>query len=176
MSTSAIRPFWRRGHASRPGPCIVPPVTPTISIVIAARNEAPALHARLQNLLTADYPADRLQIIVVSDGSTDETADILNRFAGRVDSVLLPPGRQGARSQRGGCVRRDTTSLCSPTRASSLPPMRCAHWWLPLPTPAWAGSRGSSFSTASRAPGTRRLAKAWARTGGTRNGCDATRA
>jgi poly-beta-1,6-N-acetyl-D-glucosamine synthase len=67
-------------------------VTPTISIVIAARNEAPALRARIENLLTVDYPREQVQIIVVSDGSTDETADILKGFAGQVDSVLLPPG------------------------------------------------------------------------------------
>jgi poly-beta-1,6-N-acetyl-D-glucosamine synthase len=85
----AILAAWAR---LAPRPVHRSAVTPTISIVIAARNEAPALHTRLQNLLTADYPADRLQIIVVSDGSTDETADILNGFAGRVDSVLLPPG------------------------------------------------------------------------------------
>src|SRR5262252_8890887 len=42
-----------------------------VSIVIAARNEAARLPARIDNLLGLDYPADKRQIVVVSDGSTD---------------------------------------------------------------------------------------------------------
>ena len=48
-----------------------------LSIVIAARNEAARLPARLDNLLSLDYPSDRRQIIVVSDGSTDATLEVL---------------------------------------------------------------------------------------------------
>jgi len=63
-----------------------------LSIVIAARNEAARLPARLDNLLSLDYPADRRQIIVVSDGSTDATLDVLARYQPLVDVVALPPG------------------------------------------------------------------------------------
>jgi cellulose synthase/poly-beta-1,6-N-acetylglucosamine synthase-like glycosyltransferase len=65
---------------------------PGVSIVIAARNEARRLPARLTNLLALDYPASRRQIIVVSDGSTDDTLDVLARFRGLVEAVALPPG------------------------------------------------------------------------------------
>jgi len=65
---------------------------PSVSIVVAARNEAATLDARIQNLLALDYPAARMQIVVVSDGSTDRTAEILARYADRVDAVLLPSG------------------------------------------------------------------------------------
>ncbi|MEP6915389.1 MAG: glycosyltransferase family 2 protein [Acidobacteriota bacterium] len=47
---------------------------PSVSIVIAARNEAARLPGRISNLLELDYPGRR-EIIVVSDGSTDGTAD-----------------------------------------------------------------------------------------------------
>ena len=47
---------------------------PPVSIVIAVRNEAPRLPGRIENLLALDYPAELLEIIVVSDGSTDATA------------------------------------------------------------------------------------------------------
>jgi cellulose synthase/poly-beta-1,6-N-acetylglucosamine synthase-like glycosyltransferase len=63
-----------------------------VSIVIAARNEAARLPARIDNLLTLDYPAGLRQIIVVSDGSTDETLDVLARYRRLVDVVALPPG------------------------------------------------------------------------------------
>lgn len=46
---------------------------PFISVVLAAHNEQDRIQTRLNNLLSSDYPADRLEIIVVSDGSTDET-------------------------------------------------------------------------------------------------------
>jgi cellulose synthase/poly-beta-1,6-N-acetylglucosamine synthase-like glycosyltransferase len=63
-----------------------------VSIVIAARNEAALLGPRIENLLSLDYPADRRQIIVVSDGSTDGTLDVLSRYPGVVDAVTVPAG------------------------------------------------------------------------------------
>ena len=63
---------------------------PGVSIVVAVRNEAVRLGARLRNLLALDYPAGRRQIIVVSDGSTDATADVVNAFAPGVELVVCP--------------------------------------------------------------------------------------
>jgi poly-beta-1,6-N-acetyl-D-glucosamine synthase len=63
-----------------------------VSIVIAARNEASRLPARIDNLLSLDYPAAQRQIIVVSDGSTDDTLDVLARYRRFVDVLAVPPG------------------------------------------------------------------------------------
>jgi len=63
-----------------------------VSIVIAARNEGARLAARIDNLLGLDYPAATRQIIVVSDGSTDDTLDVLARYRRFVDVVTVPPG------------------------------------------------------------------------------------
>ncbi len=65
---------------------------PGLSIVIAARNEARHLPTRLDNLLACDYPAHLVQIIVVSDGSTDATPEVLAKYAGRVEAIPLPRG------------------------------------------------------------------------------------
>jgi poly-beta-1,6-N-acetyl-D-glucosamine synthase len=54
---------------------------PRVSIVIAARNEARRLPARIANLRALEYPADRCEIIVVSDGSTDDTEAVLEELA-----------------------------------------------------------------------------------------------
>jgi len=54
---------------------------PSVSIVLVARDEESVLREKLQNLLTLDYPADRLQVVVVSDGSTDGTESILREHA-----------------------------------------------------------------------------------------------
>ena len=63
--------------------------TPSVSILIAARNEAANLAAKLDNLSSLDYPPHLLEIIVVSDGSTDSTAAILAQAVPKVFAVLL---------------------------------------------------------------------------------------
>jgi poly-beta-1,6-N-acetyl-D-glucosamine synthase len=81
---------WRR---LRPRPLASvdsPGLTPGVSIVIAARDEGRRLAGRLDNLLTLDYPAAERQIIVVSDGSTDDSLDVLARYEPAVESVALP--------------------------------------------------------------------------------------
>ncbi len=62
--------------------------TPNVSVIIAAKNEAANLPAKLRNLRLLNYPQDRLQIVIASDGSTDETADILRAEAPQVLSAF----------------------------------------------------------------------------------------
>jgi cellulose synthase/poly-beta-1,6-N-acetylglucosamine synthase-like glycosyltransferase len=64
--------------------------SPSVSIVIAARNEAARLRDRIDNILALAYPADRLQVIVVSDGSTDDTPAVLATFGSAVETVSVP--------------------------------------------------------------------------------------
>jgi biofilm PGA synthesis N-glycosyltransferase PgaC len=84
----ALLIVWAR---LRPRPIADAPssAAPGVSIVIAERNEGPRLAGRLDNLLQLAYPSDRRQIIVVSDGSTDETLDVLRRYQGVVDAVAI---------------------------------------------------------------------------------------
>jgi cellulose synthase/poly-beta-1,6-N-acetylglucosamine synthase-like glycosyltransferase len=53
---------------------------PEISIVISAWNEAANISKRLDNLLAQNYPAEKIEIIVVSDGSSDETTSIVASY------------------------------------------------------------------------------------------------
>jgi poly-beta-1,6-N-acetyl-D-glucosamine synthase len=69
---------------------------PAVSIIVAARNEGRRLSARVKNLLALDYPVDRRQIIIVSDGSTDDTLRVLGRFRGRIDVVSIRPSGKAA--------------------------------------------------------------------------------
>ena len=64
---------------------------PSISIVIAARNEAARLPARIANLLAQAYPGRR-EILVVSDGSTDDPAAALRAFGSDVRLLEVPAG------------------------------------------------------------------------------------
>ncbi len=65
---------WARVH---PRPVRKQEVTRRVAVVVAAWNEADVLEARIANLLTLDYPADQLVILVGSDGSDDGTHEIL---------------------------------------------------------------------------------------------------
>jgi len=64
---------------------------PSISIVLAARNEAARLPARVSNLLDLNYNGRR-EIIVVSDGSTDGSAAALTGFGSDVRVLEVAPG------------------------------------------------------------------------------------
>ncbi|HEY8669632.1 MAG TPA: glycosyltransferase, partial [Terriglobales bacterium] len=71
--------LWLRVRI-RPRPLHLSPYRPSVSIVMVVRNEAAVLDRKLRNLL-ALYPADLCEIVVVSDGSTDDTNQILNYYA-----------------------------------------------------------------------------------------------
>ena len=53
---------------------------PSVSIIIAAYNEGSCIKERVNNLLALNYPAEKIALHIGSDGSTDDTADILNGF------------------------------------------------------------------------------------------------
>ena len=52
-------------------------IEPTVSAVVVAKNEDQAIEAKLRNLLALDYPAEKLEIVAVSDGSSDRTEQVL---------------------------------------------------------------------------------------------------
>jgi len=96
--------LWRRLRP-RPLAAVGPPdQTPGVSIVIAARNEGRRLAGRIDNILSLDYPAARRQIIVVSDGSTDDSLRVLARYEPAVESVALANGGK-ARALNAGVQR-----------------------------------------------------------------------
>jgi cellulose synthase/poly-beta-1,6-N-acetylglucosamine synthase-like glycosyltransferase len=78
---------------------------PTISLILAARNEASRLPARVSNLLSLNYDGPR-EIIVVSDGSADGTAEVLQPFAGRIRLIELPAGGKPLALNAGAAAAR----------------------------------------------------------------------
>jgi cellulose synthase/poly-beta-1,6-N-acetylglucosamine synthase-like glycosyltransferase len=71
---------------------------PNVSVIVAAHDEEAVIERRLQNLLALDYPAEKVEIVVASDASTDATDDIVARIAQREPRVRL------LRCERGGKV------------------------------------------------------------------------
>jgi len=70
---SRLRPAWRR----RPVPSAP---WPTVSLVIAAHDEAACIEDKLRNSLALDYPPDRLEVLIGSDGSTDGTDALVQAY------------------------------------------------------------------------------------------------
>lgn len=68
---------------------------PHVTMILPAHNERANIVAKLRNLFALDYPTDRLDIVCVSDGSTDGTADLVRQHGrGRVRLIELN-GRGG---------------------------------------------------------------------------------
>jgi cellulose synthase/poly-beta-1,6-N-acetylglucosamine synthase-like glycosyltransferase len=66
-----------------------------VTLLIVAHNEEGVIARRLDNLLAAQYPADRLRIAVASDGSTDRTNEIVRGYAPRGVRLLAYPQKRG---------------------------------------------------------------------------------
>ena len=79
---------WMTRGRSTPAPDFEPA---EVCIVIIAYNESGRIMARIENLLASDYPAEMLRVLVVSDGSTDDTvAKIAELKNDRVRTIALP--------------------------------------------------------------------------------------
>jgi len=74
--------LWIVSRFHREGPSVHSDFTPwpEVSIIISAHNEEWVIGRRIENLLGLDYPADRLQILIGSDGSTDRTGKIIRKY------------------------------------------------------------------------------------------------
>ncbi len=104
--------FWRR-------PVQATDIEPRVSLIIAAYNEAGSIVAKIENLLALDYPADRLQVVIASDGSTDGTAEVASRYASERIRVLALP-RQGKAGALNDAVRAATGEILVFSDANSM--------------------------------------------------------
>jgi poly-beta-1,6-N-acetyl-D-glucosamine synthase len=86
--------LWLRSRW-RPQPVRFGTFTPFISIVMIVRNEAIVLSGKLRNLMELNYPENLCEIVVVSDGSTDDTNQILSHHAQdpRVRVIINSPAQ-----------------------------------------------------------------------------------
>lgn len=66
--------------AFRSDPVKSMPFSPSVSLIIPARNEGESVRDKIDNSFQLDYPKDLLQVILVSDGSTDDTAQVVEEM------------------------------------------------------------------------------------------------
>lgn len=87
------------------------PEVPTVSVVIAGRDAEATLPSTLQGLIAQGFDRDRLQVVVVDDGSQDRTAKVAEEHADRLDLTVLRNAASGgvsaARNQGAAIARGD---------------------------------------------------------------------
>lgn len=91
---------------------------PKLTLCIAAYNEEEVIPMKMENSLALDYPADRLSIVWVTDGSTDNSNALLSTFPGV--QVLYHPARLGKTEAINHAMREITTSFVVFTDANCL--------------------------------------------------------
>ncbi|MGE3524883.1 MAG: glycosyltransferase [Gemmatimonadales bacterium] len=103
--------LWLVGRLHRPW--VLPPESgawPVVSISLPAYNEERSIRRTIENQLAIDYPADRRQIMIISDASTDRTDEIVREYADRGVELLRLPARAGktaAENAAGPLLRGD---------------------------------------------------------------------
>lgn len=70
-------------------------ITPRVSFITVAYNEEDCIKEKIENSLSLDYPRDKLDIIFVSDGSTDSTNEIASKYSGKGIKFIKFSSRRG---------------------------------------------------------------------------------
>jgi cellulose synthase/poly-beta-1,6-N-acetylglucosamine synthase-like glycosyltransferase len=127
----------------RPRPVARAAVHPPVTIVVPAHNEETVIEAKIRNCLELQYPADRLEVLVVSDGSTDRTDEIAARCAaGPVR--LIRRAREGKAAALNAAARVATGDILVFTDANSrLEPGALARLTESFADPAVGGVCGN---------------------------------
>lgn len=94
---------------SRLRPNHVPPLEqkewPAVTVTLPVFNAAPSLRRTLDGLLALEYPCDRLQLLVISDASTDGSDEIVREYADRGVELLRLPERRGKTAAENAALR-----------------------------------------------------------------------
>jgi len=94
--------------------------SPSVSLIIAAYNEEKVIREKMDNCFALGYPKDKLEIIVVSDGSTDTTPDIITEYAEQGVVGLFSPPRRGKTSALNRAVAAATGDIIVFSDANSM--------------------------------------------------------
>jgi cellulose synthase/poly-beta-1,6-N-acetylglucosamine synthase-like glycosyltransferase len=93
---------------------------PTISVIVPAHNEEKTIRSKLSNLLSVDYPKDKLEILVGSDGSSDQTEAVVERFGESGVRLVSSKERIGKSAMQNQLVARSSGAILLFTDADCL--------------------------------------------------------
>jgi glycosyltransferase involved in cell wall biosynthesis len=96
------------------------PIEPTVSMIISAYNEQKHIGQKLNNSLSLDYPREKLEIVVVSDCSSDQTHDIVRQFQDRGVKLVILPHRGGKTAAQNTAVAEARGEILVFTDATTL--------------------------------------------------------
>ena len=102
-----------------PKPAQSADITPSVSLIIAAHNEAGVIQNKIENILALDYPKNRLEVLIASDGSDDGTNEIVAQYQDRGISLLALP-RQGKIPTLNAAVARAQGEILAFSDANSM--------------------------------------------------------
>jgi cellulose synthase/poly-beta-1,6-N-acetylglucosamine synthase-like glycosyltransferase len=95
-------------------------VTPLLSVIVAAHNEESSIEAKIRNVLASDYPRERLEILIGSDGSSDRTEEIVRRYSADGVGLISFPQQHGKSAMQNGLVAAASGSILVFTDADCL--------------------------------------------------------
>lgn len=87
------------------------PIDPPVTLIITACNEERRIKEKLENTIQLDYPKDRLQVLIASDGSTDQTNDIVRSYASYGIRLLDFSERRGKENAQKEAVSHATGEI-----------------------------------------------------------------
>lgn len=97
-------------------------IGPSVSIVIAAYNEEKHIKGRIDNCLAFDYPKEKLEIIIISDGSTDQTNEILKSYSSDLVKITCLDKRSGKTNAQNIGVKAASNEILFFTDATTVHP------------------------------------------------------
>lgn len=86
-------------------------IEPTVTVIITAYNEEKDIRTKLENTLQIEYPKDKIDILVASDGSTDKTDEIVKEFANQGVKLFRQEGRVGKTTTQNNAVAQATGEI-----------------------------------------------------------------
>lgn len=95
---------------------------PTLSVIVPAHNEEKVIQNKLENLLAQDYPKDKLEILVGSDGSTDKTESHVRAYEKLGVRLVVSAAKKGKSAIQNALVVRSTGAILVFTDADCLFP------------------------------------------------------
>lgn len=101
---------------------------PSVSVIVAAHNEESCIEEKVRNLLALDYPRNLVEILIGSDGSSDQTEEIVRRFEREGVGLISFPQQHGKSAMQNSLIAYASGEILIFTDADCLlPPDALSH-------------------------------------------------
>ena len=105
---------------------------PTVTIVVPGFNEGETVTTTVESLLKLDYPKDKLFLMLIDDGSTDNTFEVMNRYSGHAQIQVYKKENGGKYTALNFALRKISTELVGCLDADSFVSPNALKLMVPL--------------------------------------------